>query len=380
MATPAQMSAGLGAPYALNFRYFWFVINFFAFPLNPHLVQRAFLAAHDRGVKAVVCLLAWSPICAMGPGIIAGLVVTSFLPAWGNTYGCGSAFGLLGAHLQATGGTFEFALVGILSAAALAAIMSSADSVILGVSNTLCVDVYRNMIKPDADSQSVVKLGFAVSLVMAFASGNLAMAINGSTFINWLNLQNGILFQLGPAVFLGLWSEVPPRAILAGMLAGLISLIPLFYLMVFGSTTVSGILSNYVAAPSLAAIINFLVVFLAKCCLGSEETTAEPTPYTETLAQRYHDGEDRLKLTDIENFMSGHVEPNRRLLTLALIILPFTVPFIQFQGRVGIMPVWAFFIATMLIVDTFVVFLAALSWQPKQEGDEKREDLIGIEM
>jgi len=282
--------------------------------------------------------------------------------------------------MGATGGTFEFALVGILSAAALAAIMSSADSVILGVSNTLCIDVYRNMIKPDADSQSVVRLGLGVSLVMALCSGYLAMAINGSTFINWLNLQNGILFQLGPAVFFGLWSEVPPRAILAGMLAGLISLIPLFYLMIFGSETISGLLSAYIAAPSLAAIINFLVVFLAKCCLGSEDSTAEPTPYLETLAQRYHDGEDRLKLTDIENFMSGHVEPNRRLLTLALIILPFTVPFIQFEGRVGIMPVWAFFIAAMLMVDTFVIFLAALSWQPKEEGDEKREDLIGIEM
>merc|ERR550532_781753 len=206
MATPAQMSEAVGAPYALNFRYFWFVINFFAFPLNPHLVQRAFLAANDKGVKAVVCLLTWSPIVAMGPGIIAGIVVTSFLPAWGNLYGCGSAFGLLGAHLQATGGTFEFALVGILSAAALAAIMSSADSVILGVSNTLCVDVYRNMIRPDAPSESVVRLGYAVSLVMAFVSSILAMNINGSTFVNWLNLQNGILFQIGPAVLLGMYS------------------------------------------------------------------------------------------------------------------------------------------------------------------------------
>merc|ERR1712190_578713 len=106
----------------------------------------------------------------------------------GNEYGCGSAFGMLGAYLQAEGGTFEFALVGILSAAALAAIMSSADSVILGVSNTLCVE-YRNMINPDAEQSSVVRLGYGVSLVMAIVGAFLAMNINGSTFINWLGLQ-----------------------------------------------------------------------------------------------------------------------------------------------------------------------------------------------
>jgi len=252
--------------------------------------------------------------------------------------------------------------------------MSSADSVILGVSNTVCVE-YRNMINPDAEQSSVVRLGYGVSLVMAIVGAFLAMNINGSTFINWLGLQNGIILQLLPAVLLGLYTNTPPRAIGAGMFIGLALVGPLLYVQLFGDPTIAGLLQYYLAGPSLAGVINFLVVFLMRCCSSDESTT----PYTETLEKRFNDGANRLQLADVEKFMQGHSEPNRRLMAMALIILPFTVPFIQWEGTIGIMPVWAFFVAVMLVVDTFVIFLAALSWAPKSE-DEKQEDLMGIEM
>merc|ERR1711920_463860 len=190
-------------------------------------------------------------------------------------------------------------------------------------------------------------------------------------------LQNGIILQLMPAVLLGLYTDTPPRAIGAGFFVGLVLLVPLCYLQFFGDPTIAGLLDYYLAGPSLAGVFNFLVVFLMRCC--SSNSSSNEGPYNDTLATRYNDGEHRLQLADIEKFMQGHIEPNRRLLAMALVVLPFTVPFIQFEGKVGIMPVWAFFIAVMLVVDTFVIFLAALSWKPKPEGDA-REDLIGIEM
>jgi len=392
---PEKFIPGDTPPYAMNGKYFWFVFNFFAFPLNPHLVQRVYLAEHDSGIKSVVKLLLFSPFFAMGPGVLAGVVLLANYPEWGAQFGCGSAFGTLAGVIARDGQLFEKLLIAILSSAALAAIMSSADSVILGVSNTVCIDLYRNMISPDADGPSVVRLGQVVSLVMAAVSSVLAMQIEAETFINWLGLQNGILLQLVPAVLLGLYTNVSTRAVRAGFFAGFATLIPTMTLVLYGDllipcvecgvgepnfgtkgtgAMIGGLLEAYIAAPALSFAVNMLV---ARCVHGvpfSEEIEADAEgaglEYACVIATRYSDGEQKLRLFDIVNFMKGHIEPKMSLIYLSLVILPFTVPFLPFggpedMGKFGIVPIWAFFVMIAIFVDIIVLYLAASSWQPK---------------
>jgi len=356
----------------MNGRWFWFVVNFLAFPLNPHLIQRMFLAEKDSQLVGVVKLLLFSPFVAMGPGVIAGVAVAAHWNKWGPPLGCASAFATWGAVLQDGDSAFLYGLVSLLSCAALAAVMSSADSVMLGVSNSVTVDIYRNMINPDTDARTPVRIGMVISVVMALVSFWFCMEISGPTFLNWLSVQNGILFQVAPAMFLGLFTKVKAGPIFASQVVGLITAVPLIAIMLFGATwdmkSLQGILTGYFAAPSLAAALNFLTVFLLNRGASDEESTPESTPYNETLEKRYNDKEG-LSLETIQKFMEGSDEPNKLWLTLAGAVLPLTVPWfftspLGSNPDVGIMPFWAFFVLLMTMLDTVFLFLAASSWKP----------------
>lgn len=363
----------------MNGNYFWFVFNFLAFPLNPHLVQRMFLAEKDRDLLPVIKLLLFSPFVAMGPGLIAGIVLAANWPLWGGWTGCASAFASLGVALQQDGGTFVYGLISVLSCAALAAIMSSADSVILGVSNVINVSVFKDIVNPDASGQATVRLGQVISVVMCLISFGLAMFINGATFLNWLSVQNGLLFQIAPAVLLGLYTNVSPKAILSGLAVGMVVSFPLLYQMLFGSQAIKGLLGAYIAAPSLAAGLNFLTVALVNCCTDSLAAPGE-NAYADQLTTRFghFGGESMLQLADITEYMKGHVEPNRAVLGLAALLLLFTVPMFPLEGFVGIMPLWAFFVLVVIFVDTGVLFWAAMTWKPLDGDQESEVGLVTI--
>merc|ERR1719433_1523482 len=214
------------------------------------------------------------------------------------------------------------------------------------------------MINPDTDARTPVRIGMVISVVMALVSFWFCMEISGPTFLNWLSVQNGILFQVAPAMFLGLWTKVKAGPIFAGQVVGLITAVPLITIMLFGASW---------GQTSLAAALNFLTVFLLNRGASDEESTPE-TPYNETLEKRYNDKEGP-SLETIEKFMEGSEQPSKLWLTLAGATLPLTVPwfFTSPYGSnpgVGIMPFWAFFVLLMTIINTSFLFLAASSWKP----------------
>merc|ERR1712217_851374 len=184
------------------------------------------------------------------------------------------------------GSTFEYLVVSLLSCAAMGAIMSSADSLIMGVSNCFCIDIYRNIIKPDADAKLTVRVGQIVSIFMVVVSLFFAMNINGSSFTAWLGVQNGILFQAAPAVAFGLYSDVPGKAILAGIIVGYLVLIPMQYLAIFGAPATAFFLSVVFNAPTLAAIANFATVRVVANMSGDGGESVE-SAYAATLAERF---------------------------------------------------------------------------------------------
>ena len=247
--------------------YFWFVSIFFVFSGNPHLIQRLFLAEKDSGLKSVAQLLIFSPFFAMTPGVLAGVYVASNWPMQGpgvagklteNGVACRTAFSTLAGIMVQDGG-FNAILVIVLSTAALAAIMSSADSVILGVSNSVCVDIYKNMVNRTASTTCIVFMGQVISVVMCFVCYFFAMQISGSTFLNWLSVQNGVLFQVGPAMYFGLHKDFSDKSVFRGIIAGFITLVPVLYLQLFGPAAAKAVFT-LVAGPSLAAIVNIVVV------------------------------------------------------------------------------------------------------------------------
>lgn len=121
---------------------------------------------------------------------------------------------------------FHPVVAGILLAAILAAIMSTADSQLLVSSAALTEDVYKSLLNKDASDELLVKIGrFAVGGIAIIA---WALALNPDSSV--LGLVSyawaGFGAAFGPAVILSLfWSRMNRQGCLAGILVGGITVV-----------------------------------------------------------------------------------------------------------------------------------------------------------
>ncbi|MEM1443788.1 MAG: hypothetical protein AAGF67_15690 [Verrucomicrobiota bacterium] len=120
-------------------------------------------------------------------------------------------------------------LAGLLIAAPFAAVMSSVDSFLLLVSSGVVRDVYQESINPKASEKQVKRLSYLVTIVVGIL-GVLAV-MHPPQF-----LQHLIIFAaaglgacfLMPMIFALYWSRSTSRGIIAGMLAGGITVLTLY--------------------------------------------------------------------------------------------------------------------------------------------------------
>jgi sodium/proline symporter len=121
---------------------------------------------------------------------------------------------------------FHPVVAGILLAAILAAIMSTADSQLLVSSSALAEDLYKQLIRKDATSKEIVMVGrIAVVILSLFA---LMLALNpdssvlGLVSYAWAGFGAGF----GPAILFSLfWRRMNRNGALAGVLVGSITIV-----------------------------------------------------------------------------------------------------------------------------------------------------------
>ncbi|AXY03583.1 sodium/proline symporter PutP [Vibrio alfacsensis] len=121
---------------------------------------------------------------------------------------------------------FHPVIAGILLAAILAAVMSTADSQLLVSSSALAEDFYKQVIKPDASSEEVVMIGrvgvIAISLIALFLAMTPDSSVLGLVSYAWA----GFGAAFGPAVVLSLyWNGMNRNGALAGILVGGITIV-----------------------------------------------------------------------------------------------------------------------------------------------------------
>jgi cation/acetate symporter len=116
-----------------------------------------------------------------------------------------------------------YVISGLIAAGGLAAALSTADGLLLAISNALSHDTYYKVINPSASSQKRVTISklllLVVALVAAYAAstkpGNI-LSMVGTAF----SLAASILF---PALVLGVfWKRANQQGAIAGMFAGLV--------------------------------------------------------------------------------------------------------------------------------------------------------------
>lgn len=345
--------------------FFFFVFNQMAFSLNPHVVQRCFIAKNDYGLKVVAGTLILSAFIAMLPGVYLGITSMAYSPSWPQaTRDMSSTFAQIGEELMKKGG-FEYMLVTLMMCSSLAAVMSSADSVMMGVSSTIAIDMVQGLSAPDIEisAETTVHIGELVSVVQVLVAIFAGRMITPPQFIHLLLAQNGILAQVVPAFMLGLFTKVSARSITAGMFAGLATVV----LLIFAFSNPFGAICP---DANLGLAINVIVVAITNVVAPGPDKWVRNLHYIQ-LEHKY--GGPMLTPEDIDECCADMKEPPPMLPILMLCVALLASPLWAEDGsEVGMLmglPSWAVWSLIWSVVSAAIGYYAIFVWEVP-EGDK----------
>ncbi|MGL5430781.1 MAG: sodium/proline symporter PutP [Vibrio sp.] len=121
---------------------------------------------------------------------------------------------------------FHPVVAGVLLAAILAAIMSTADSQLLVSSSALAEDFYKQIFKTDATSEQVVRVGRIGVVIISAVALSLAMTPDSSVLSLVSYAWAGFGAAFGPTLVLSLyWARMNRHGALAGIIVGGITIV-----------------------------------------------------------------------------------------------------------------------------------------------------------
>jgi solute:Na+ symporter, SSS family len=196
------------------------IVNFSFFTL-PHFVQRIYAAKDLRSLKTGFAVLAISPWSASLFGVFIGTVGVAVLADTnGKAASPNNATAAIIGEMLNLGGFALFTGV-ILVVSSLAAIMSTADSLMIAISQLITVEVVRPL-RPHSTPNEVAYIGRFISLV----STTLALFLGifwDKGLSDLTNIQFPISAQAVPTFLLGLYTrnrtlDIHPWCLSAGAL------------------------------------------------------------------------------------------------------------------------------------------------------------------
>jgi|APTNR8051073442_1049403.scaffolds.fasta_scaffold02122_7 SSS family transporter len=192
----------------------------FSAAIYPQAIQRIFAAESARTLRNSLRAMAFLPLVTVLPMFLIGILS---IPRLSGLDGV-AADQVMPALLNAWAGETLYlrGMVIVVLVGAIAAIMSTADSVLLSLSSILAKDILGKVWLPDASSQQLARLGKVLS--WAVLSGLIVFALSPRISL-WglIELKLEILIQISPLFILGtLWPGMTARGALAGLSVGTI--------------------------------------------------------------------------------------------------------------------------------------------------------------
>ncbi|MGI9275567.1 MAG: sodium/proline symporter PutP [Endozoicomonas sp.] len=216
---------------------------------QPHIMAR-FKAVRSAGqlVLARRIAVSWTAICMLGAMLVglAGIVYTRHL---GVPLEDPEAIFMLMVN-----SLFHPVIAGILLAAILAAIMSTADSQLLVCSTAFAEDFYRDILRKKASQEEVLLVGrlavVGIALIATWLALNPELSVLGMVSYAWA----GFGAAFGPALILSLyWKRMNAVGALVGIVAGGMT-------VVFWKQLSGGIFDLYELIPGF--IVSVLAILL----------------------------------------------------------------------------------------------------------------------
>ncbi len=216
--------------YSIGFALSWIVLYMSAYNSSPYQVQRAFMAKGFSTFKNMmpVAMIAYFCTNTMKFSGLASrvLIAEGTMPAPPTA---DYLFPYLVTHL------LPLPIAAVLMTAALAAIMSTGDSLLMNVSTVLTNEVYRRYFRPKADAKQLVKvsqiiIGAISALMLIFALVEYKSGI--SIPIIYMIVQTGMggLAALYlPGLLYGLfWKRATKTGVIVSQIAGFFTVIAAF--------------------------------------------------------------------------------------------------------------------------------------------------------
>ncbi|KAI8471640.1 MAG: SSS family transporter: sodium ion/pantothenate [Monoraphidium minutum] len=344
--------------------YFDFVIKTtIAATMFPHLSQRLFAGRSPAVVKRGLAVMGFTFFAVQLSSMITGWVGIAALA--GTVAKGESAFSKM-LMLVAGKGTGQAFLAALLLAAAICAMMSTADSALLAFSVMWTVDLYKPYVRPNASSRELLFFGRVMSVIglaIGVTLGLLTIQTGTPNLSALFSLQNVTPIHVAPAVWLGLhWRGLRGEAVAAGMVAGLGVTVGLVFSQ-YNTGLVRGL--DATACGLSTAMIGFFVNITITVALGLL-LQARPGLFGDAAAAAKA-AYERLDIGPKRDRML-----NAPLLGFLFLLLLFTAPFCFKSGApnvfVGDMAAWAF-VALLLSGVLAIVTAAAylFLWEDYQE-------------
>ncbi|MCT1576902.1 sodium:solute symporter family protein [Oceanobacillus kimchii] len=237
----------------------------FGAAIYPHAVQRIYSAESERTLKRSFARMAWMPPITTGLVLIIGILGITLIPDLSNGQS-EQIVGMLANQIASINGLFYWVMI-IFFGAIVAAIISTADSVLLSFSSVISNDVYGRFIRPDAPEKRKVLVGKIVGIIVVFLLLMIAWNPPGTLYQIFI-LKFELLVQVFPAFVLGLyWKRMASTPVFWGMLVGAVIA---GTLTLTGNSTVFGVHGGVIGLG-----VNFLIAVIGSFIISKSNENEE---------------------------------------------------------------------------------------------------------
>ena len=188
--------------------------------IYPQAIQRLYSSRSVAVLKRSLTLMAFMPLTTTLVALVCGLTAAVVLPDLSKA-DSDQVLARLCALVMGDSALAYWLVVAVF-AAALAALMSTADSALLSISSMFTKDIYQPYFRPQAQEAELTKVGKISTWVIVIVLVWVAIGVD-ITLVRLLELKFEILIQVVPCFFMGLyWKRLTAGTALVGMVCGLV--------------------------------------------------------------------------------------------------------------------------------------------------------------
>ena len=189
--------------------------------LYPQAIQRIYSAKNAKTLRLSLIVMVFLPLVTTTVSLVAGMMGRAFIPDLSPAQ-TDSLLTILCREVQLQSEVGRW-LVVVLFAAILAAIMSTADSIILSISSMITKDHYAGWWRTNSTELERLQFGKLCGWLLIVLGVLGAIALRDTDLVTMLDRKLDLLVQLCPAFMISLyWRRLEGRGVVLGLVVGIV--------------------------------------------------------------------------------------------------------------------------------------------------------------